>query len=417
MAVIFNIDEAIQRSVFNVYDLPIQMLLTNEIEAWEKESKLSKVFVMRTTDRYQEEYHSSSGMDGFSPTADMEPAHLSDFDEGYGKVFKTQIWTNSFAISKQAIEDNRDLDINAKAVGFVQSYGRTRENFGAAILAGGLAGFATYKNMRFDCTGLDSADGTLEGTKQTFFHKYHKTPLQGVAEDGTSYTAVSATDGYATALNSKVFYTKPQSNKFQSAIDFSLPKGVARVAQVDKDGKGQGVTATDALSNDQYLGLYDKICRTLGIVKSAFALHRSYKGEIVPRSLTRIVMPQDYILEDMIRKALASEYGANMGGFEIEVWPYLNNKAGFGASDHAFIMIDPVANQKNLGAVWFDRKALEVDSYIDKRTKANYWDGRARFQAGFGDWSAMAYVKCSTTKDTTCSQIDVTTGTIDGAIL
>ena len=99
MAVIFNIDEAIQRSVFNVYDLPIQMLLTNEIEAWEKESKLSKVFVMRTTDRYQEEYHSSSGMDGFSPTADMEPAHLSDFDEGYGKVFKTQIWTNSFAIS------------------------------------------------------------------------------------------------------------------------------------------------------------------------------------------------------------------------------------------------------------------------------------------------------------------------------
>lgn len=33
MAVIFNIDEAIQRSVFNVYDLPIQMLLTNEIEA------------------------------------------------------------------------------------------------------------------------------------------------------------------------------------------------------------------------------------------------------------------------------------------------------------------------------------------------------------------------------------------------
>ena len=57
MAVIFNIDEAIQRSVFNVYDLPIQMLLTNEIEAWEKESKLSKVFVMRTTDRYQEEYH------------------------------------------------------------------------------------------------------------------------------------------------------------------------------------------------------------------------------------------------------------------------------------------------------------------------------------------------------------------------
>lgn len=417
MAVIFNIDEAIQRSVFNVYDLPIQMILTNELEAWERESKLSKVFVMRTTDRYQEEYHSTSAMDGFNPTADMEPAHLSDFDEGYGKVFKTQIWTNSFAISKQAIEDNRDLDINTKATGFIQSYGRTRENFGAAILSGALAGSVTYKNMRFDCTGLDSADGTLEGTKQTFFHKYHKTPLQGVAEDGTSYTAVSATDGYAQALNGKVFYTKPQSNKFQSAIDFSLPKGVMRVAQVDKDGNGQGVEATDSLAKSQYLSLYDKICRTLGLVKSAFAKHRSYKGEIVPRMLTRIIMPEDYILEDMVRAALIEKYGTNMGGFEVEVWPYLNGKPGFGAADHAFVMIDPVANQKNLGAVWFDRKALEVDSYIDKRTKANYWDGRARFQAGFGDWSAMAYVTCNTTTDNTCSQIDVAAGTIDGQLV
>lgn len=417
MAVIFNIDEAIQRSVFNVYDLPIQMILTNELEAWERESKLSKVFVMRTTDRYQEEYHSTSAMDGFTPTADMEPAHLSDFDEGYGKVFKTQIWTNSFAISKQAIEDNRDLDINAKATGFIQSYGRTRENFGAAILSGAIAGSVTYKNMRFDCTGLDSADGTLEGTKQTFFHKYHKTPLQGVAEDGTSYTAVYPTDGYATALNGKVFYTKPQSNKFQSAIDFSLPKGVMRVAQVDKDGKSQGATTTDSLANSQYLSLYDKICRTLGLVKSAFAKHRSYKGEIVPRMLTRIVMPEDYILEDMVRAALIEKYGTNMGGFEVEVWPYLNGRPGFGAADHAFVMIDPVANQKNLGAVWFDRKALEVDSYIDKRTKANYWDGRARFQAGFGDWSTMAYVTCNMTTDSTCSQIDVAAGTIDGQLV
>ena len=53
MAIIFNIGESLKQSAFNILQEPIKMLMENEKEAFEKESFLSKVFVMKTTDKYQ----------------------------------------------------------------------------------------------------------------------------------------------------------------------------------------------------------------------------------------------------------------------------------------------------------------------------------------------------------------------------
>ena len=54
MAIIFNIDEALSLSAFNVLQEPIKMMLDNQKEAFEKESLISKVFAMHTLDAYQE---------------------------------------------------------------------------------------------------------------------------------------------------------------------------------------------------------------------------------------------------------------------------------------------------------------------------------------------------------------------------
>ena len=132
--VIFNIEEAINNSAFNVLQEPIKMILENEVEAFEKESIIPKVFVMKTTDKYREEYRSTTTMDGFKPTEDMEVAGLSDFQEGYNKQFVFQIWTNSFVVSKQTIEDNQMMSIEPKAMGFIKSYGRTREEYAVNML-------------------------------------------------------------------------------------------------------------------------------------------------------------------------------------------------------------------------------------------------------------------------------------------
>ena len=74
MGVIFNIDEAVRNSAFNILQEPIKMILENETEAFERDSIIPKVFVMKTSDKYREEYRSTTAMDGFKPTEDMEPA-------------------------------------------------------------------------------------------------------------------------------------------------------------------------------------------------------------------------------------------------------------------------------------------------------------------------------------------------------
>ena len=347
MAIIFNIGESIKQSAFNILLEPIQMFLENQHELYEKESHLDKIYTFKTTDKYQEEYRSRTEMRGFEPTEDLEVAQTSDFKEGYRKVFRTQTWTNSFVVSKQTIEDNQDMNINQDAMGFIKSYGRTRELYGYAMLAGALAGSCTFGNKspkKFDCRGMDTVDGTIEGTPQLYFHNAHKSVIEGVAD---------------------------QSNKFRAAIDLTEH------------------------------GAHEKLAELIGIVETTMMNYTNYNGDILTVNPTRILVPNHYLLKDVMLTALKSTHTGFLGGngvniqagkWEVLVSAYLNKHAGFAEADQAFIMIDPVINKENLGAVWFERKPLEVRTYIDQPTEAMVWAGRSRYGVDFGDFRAMAYV-------------------------
>lgn len=343
-AIIFNIGESVKLSAFNIYQEPIKMLLENEKEAFEKESFLSKIYVMRTLDKFQEEYRSSTAMGGFKPTEDLEPAGLSDFEEGYGKVFRSQIWTNSFVVSKQTIEDNQDMTINQKAMGFIKGYNRTRELYGHAMLAGALDGSCTFEGKKFDCRGMDTVDGSIDGAKQLYFHNAHISPIAGVPT---------------------------QSNKFRASINLNEPNA------------------------------HEKLLKVIGEVETRMMNYTNYNGEPVAVAPTTILIPNHYAFKDALMTALKTQYTSAMGqnGINLQYgkWNilcdvYLNRYTGFSQADQALIMIDPRTNRENMGAVWFDRKPLEVKSYIDEGNEANIWKGRARFQAAFADFRAMAYV-------------------------
>lgn len=353
MAIIFNIGESLKQSAFNILQEPIKMLMENEKEAFEKESFLSKVFVMKTTDKYQEEYRSSTAMDGFKPTEDLERPGLSDFQEGYGKIFRTQIWTNSFVVSKQTIEDNQMMSINAQAMGFIKSYGRTRERYGAAMLSGALAGSIKFEGKTFDCRGGDTETGAVDGAKQIYFHNAHK-PVAG---------AVGGVD---------------QSNKFKvkTALDFTGKK------------------------------VEEYILDIIGQVQTEMINYRDDKGNILCVNPDTLVIPNYYQFKNALLTALKTQYtsamgdnGVNLqyGNWNVVVSPYLNGLTGFAEADKAFIMLDSKYNKEALGAVWFDRVPLTVKSYIDEPTEANVWAGRSRFGVGFNNFRAMAYVSLNTT--------------------
>lgn len=353
MGVIFNIEESIKNSAFNVLQEPIKMILDNQVEAFEKNSIIDKVFVMKTTDKYMEEYRSKTSMDDFKPTEDMEVADISDFEESYYQNFTNQIWTNSFVISKQTMEDGKMMDVDMKASAFIKGYGRTRERYAVSMLGAALGN--TYeKDLKIYAKhgkGMDTVDGTIEGTKQQYFHNKHKT--------------VKLKDGRAQI---------EQSNKFTASINFT-------------DG-----SVTDP---------EEKILDVIGQVEAKMAVYKDDKGNIIPVDVDTIVMGKNYRLEDLLKRGLKSRYGASMDGngintqygkYTVVVNPYLSGIKGFTDADGGIILLSSSRNREGLGAVWFDRKPLEVRSYKDEKTEANVWAGRARWGAGFGDFRAMSYI-------------------------
>jgi hypothetical protein len=355
MAIIFNIEESVKNSAFNILQEPIKFLLQNEVERFEQDSIIPKVYVMKTTDKFQEEFRTVTGMDGFEPTEDMEVAGLTDFEESYNKIWRTQIWTNSYVISKQTIEDNNIGQIEPNAIGFIKTYGRTREAYGVAVLGAGLGTvteFGTKKKIALNGKGSDTIDGSIDGTKQQYFHNAHKT--------------VALKDGRAPI---------EQSNKFHAAIDFS---------GADK-------------------GYENKVIDVIEQVASRMKLYKGDKGEILAVNPTVLIVPENYRLLDAIQRGFKGKYGDGVpvgtgktgikyGAFTIYTSPYLSAVSGFGDSDYGFLLLDPERNREGMGAVWYDRVPLSVRSYIDNNTEANVWAGRARFGAGFGDFRAISYI-------------------------
>lgn len=352
MGIIFNIEESIKNSAFNILQEPIKMILDNEVEAFEKSSIIPEFFVQKTTDRYMEEYRSTTAMDGFKPTEDMEVANISDFEESYFQQFTTQIWTNSFVVSKQTMEDNKMMDIDTKAMGFIKSYGRTRELYAVNMIGAGLGNtYADYKIGAKHGKGMDTVTGEIEGERQQYFHNAHKT--------------VKLKDGRDQIT---------QSNKFWANINF-----------------------TDGITPD----IEEKVLDVIGQVESKMATYRDDKGNIVPVEVNKIITGKNYRLVDILMRGLKSKFGAAMEGngintqygkYKLVTNPYLSGIKGFEDKDNGLILMSDSRNREGLGAVWFDRKPLEVRSYKDQDTEANIWAGRARFGAGYGDFRAMSYI-------------------------
>ena len=359
MGIIYNIEEAIKNSAFNVLQEPIKMILDNQKEAYEQNSIISKFFVMKTTDRYMEEYRSQTSMDGFKPTEDMEVAPISDFEESYFQQFTFQIWTNSFVISKQTMEDGKLMDVDMKANAFIKGYNRTREQYAVAMIGAALGNTGnTYEDLKITAKsgkGMDTVTGDIEGEKQQYFHGQHKT--------------VQLRDGRPQIT---------QSNKFTATLNF-----------------------IDGVTPD----LEEKVLDVLGQVESIMATYKDDKGNITPVDVDTIFVGQNYRLIDILTRGLKSKYGASMDGngintqygkYKLVVSPYLSGIDGFKDADNGIILASSSRNREGLGAVWFDRKPLEVRSYKDDKTEANVWAGRARWGAGFGDFRAMSYISFPT---------------------
>lgn len=400
MAIIFNIDRAIADSSFNVLGLSIPMLLTNQIEAFEKGSKINSLFVNKSLTGYSESFHTSVSHGGFRPSEDMEIAKLHDWEDSYGKTFTAQTWKDSFAISQEALEDNKDLEIGKKVAEFGTNYSRTREQYCAATTAGALAKSYKFGGKKFSVNAIDTTDGEIDGPKQKYFDRYHYTSVKvGNKEDFEAMNgqepwtnAGSADTSYpGNGVAAGMYATPPQSNKFLVLGGDGTPMSATglRLMRINPEA---GDTAANIAVYDQLRFLLDKL-REIG------QTHRDYDGRLVPLNYSRIIMPSNALLRKTLKAAIgASLTGGDFDGplkgdqFEIVEWPYLNGLAGFKEKEMGILLVDPERNNSELGFTLWDRIPLTVKSYLTNGNDTMVWYGRARFKADTCDPYSVIYI-------------------------
>lgn len=143
-------------SFFGLSAEPIYALIEKDVEAFEKNSLIKEIFQMNTSKNFAEKVTSATAAGGFKPVAEGGAYPEDDIEEGYSKTFYHQVFKDSLTITREMADDGKILGNKTLTKKLAQAYGRLREEFGAAILAGGVTTSINYKGKEFN---TKSADG------------------------------------------------------------------------------------------------------------------------------------------------------------------------------------------------------------------------------------------------------------------
>ena len=155
--IIFSEGSGLQDSIFGKSQEPIKMFLEKRAEAFEANSIAKQVFSMETSTHFGEKFTSMTAMDGFQPVGENGAYPVDGMQEGYSKFIENVTWKNSFALSREIIDDANVMELRKKPQAFITAYYRTRERFAAFLLGEATKGSTSAKfgGQKFDITGAD----------------------------------------------------------------------------------------------------------------------------------------------------------------------------------------------------------------------------------------------------------------------
>lgn len=149
----------------------------------------------------------------------------------------------------------------------------------------------------------------------------------------------------------------------------------------------------------------------LGKIETEMQQLTGDNGELLAVAPDTILIPNDAALKDAVFAAIGADkepttsnnaYNHQFGRWNVIIDPYLTQAlAAMGKTDKPFILLDSKFLETGDGAIFQERKKLEVKSVVDQNNDNNSWRGRARFGAGFVDWRFAAAGNISTGKDLT----------------
>ena len=212
--IVFSEGSGLNDSIYGNVQAPIRMFLEERGEQFEQTSVLKDLFLMGESTNFGDMLSGLTAMNGFAPVGENGAYPLDGMQVGYEKFLRYETWKNSFAISAEMIEDSKILDLKKQPAAFMTSYLRTRENFGAALYGGAIAGKnkIKFRGREFDAT---AADGLA------LFHTAHKPKIAGATMSNKFADAFSV-DALDRAESAMQIYRGDNNNILDVAPDTIL---------------------------------------------------------------------------------------------------------------------------------------------------------------------------------------------------
>lgn len=169
---IFSAAAGLNDSVFGKSAYPIHMIMEQSLEAHEQKSVLKKLYKFEKSENWAEELTAMSAMDNWEVTPENGKPKKSGMQETFKKQIEHFEWTNEFDITRKMVDDSKIGLMEMRARKMVQSYNRTREEFGIRMITNATEKALKFQNYNFDTT---SADGVpLFSTKHPYFFNKSK---------------------------------------------------------------------------------------------------------------------------------------------------------------------------------------------------------------------------------------------------
>lgn len=139
-SIVISISSRVVDSIYGNSQAPIRSYVMKRAEAFEQESLLPKLFRMERSRHWAEQYGGETAMENFVPVGEGGSYPLTGFEESFQKTLVNETWKQSFAITRELVDDAQLGKMKQRANKLMTSYYRTREMFGRSLYAGGLLG-------------------------------------------------------------------------------------------------------------------------------------------------------------------------------------------------------------------------------------------------------------------------------------
>lgn len=366
MGIIINIDEALkQASRYNILREPLNDLLKDRQEEWEKKNPIDLLFQRGTIDTFQETYTSNIGFDhAFAETGDYAVSPIFNTAEGFSATYRTRTFQGGFIITQQVLEDGKLGQVRDDAKAFMKRWHGDLVEYAMKAIEGAFGTEATFTGgdgtkSKIKLTSADTVDGSLDGTKNPLFTNAHTV----VKRDGMSDTD---------------FNNAKQSNMFKASISYT--DKVNQAITFGGDDPGQIMKLADFLYQ----------------VISAMENYKDDNNKIAGVSGAKsIVIPNDPRLKAAMNAAISMTTfdGVPNTAYQIasvESTPYLNSIAPC-QNGVGFFVIDHQYNSENHGLEFTERIPLTMDVIEQKRPRGIVYDARQRFDVNAASWRGIAY--------------------------